>query len=609
LSSIVSKSDCCEITQVLVDGVSKRALEAVVELVYTGSHPVGHHGVSVEEVLEAGAALGLPLTAENVFGDPGKAIFEVAPSLEEQSHHARSREQSLKVSRALKPQGYQAPCIGDAVKQLATDHGGATMAPAGVLGTYVSEEVAGIKWDNTNQLDCKMNEKVVLQIQERNSVSFLPKRHSSSEKIPFQCNLCTFSTSMPSFLRLHVKKVHRQGCPPALICPHCGKGAAGYRGLQIHIAHTHKIKRTSGKGKNGQHAPKQNQQHSPSQQQIGAPVLREQIMKPPQQVGEPPYQNVKRQNVKRSQSVGASTRRSSKQLTRRSSTTKRASHHRSFDPCDFNSAVQVQQPGQLSNRFVQMSPGGPGEKQDTVQNRVEGKVSTKSVFRGYRKRIYQSYSCQLCVFSSTVRGDLVAHMAKVHGPGCPAPLICPECGHGAANKRGLKIHITSVHGKGRDEGSNEPGKEEKQSQSRNQVSSNEMGKSAFVGVERTDFEEYPNQGTPGEELSPLDTERRVKRQRKQLWMRCDPVGGDEFTYSYLKGNYYCDLCPFNCRSRVVLHKHMARVHDPCSPSPFTCPECGYAAATRRGMMMHVSRYHKIESQVHGVGEGEDGEQI
>ena len=295
----------------LVDGVSKAALEAAVELVYTGSLPIGHHGVSVEEVLEAGVTLGLPLTAENVFGDPGKAIFEVAPLLEEQSHHAGSLEQSLKVSRALKPQGYQAPCIGDAVRPLVTDHGGTTMAPAGVPGS---------------------------------SVSFTPKRHSPSEKIPLQCDLCTFSTSMPSFLRLHVERVHRQGCPPALICPHCGKGAAGNRGLQIHIAHTHKIYRTSGKGKNGHPALNQNQQHSPSQRHAGAPVLSQQMRKPPQQVGKPaPSQNknVKRPNVKRSKSVGASTRRSSKQSTRRSSTTKRASHSPSFDSCDIDSEVQV----------------------------------------------------------------------------------------------------------------------------------------------------------------------------------------------------------------------------------------------------------------------------
>ena len=182
----------------------------------------------------------------------------------------------------------------------------------------------------------------MLRTQATTSVSLLPKRHSSSGKIPLHCNLCNFSTSMPSFLRLHVEKVHRQGCPPALICPHCGRGAAGYRGLQIHIAHTHKIYRTSGKGKNGQLAPNQ-------KQQVGALVLREQMMKPPQQVGEPenpkipPSQNkdVKRQHVKRSMSVGASTRRSSKPPTRRSSTTKRTSHRRSSDSCDFISTVQV----------------------------------------------------------------------------------------------------------------------------------------------------------------------------------------------------------------------------------------------------------------------------
>ena len=141
-------------------------------------------------------------------------------------------------------------------------------------------------------------------------------------------------------------------------------------------------------------------------------------------------------------------------------------------------------------------------------------------------------------------------MAKVHGPGCPAPLICPQCGLGAANERGLKIHITSVHGKSQGEGSDESGKEVKQSQPKYQVDSDGMGKGAVVGVERADFEEYPNQGTPGEGLGLLDTGKRVKRQKKQPWMRCDPVGGDEFTYSYLMGNYYCEMCPFNCKSRV-----------------------------------------------------------
>ena len=47
------------------------------------------------------------------------------------------------------------------------------------------------------------------------------------------------------------------------------------------------------------------------------------------------------------------------------------------------------------------------EKQETVQDRTEGKDSTKSVYRGHRKRIFQSYSCHLCAFSSTVRvGEL-----------------------------------------------------------------------------------------------------------------------------------------------------------------------------------------------------------
>merc|ERR1719209_1530627 len=130
------------------------------------------------------------------------------------------------------------------------------------------------------------------------------------------------------------------------------------------------------------------------------------------------------------------------------------------------------------------------EKQENVQNRTEGKVSTKNVYHG--KRIFQSYSCHLCAFSTRIRVDLLAHKTKVHGPGCPAPLICPQCGLGTANAKGLKIHITSVHGKSRDEGSNESDKM-KQGQPKNQVNSDVMGnvkigQVAFVGVEGTDFE-------------------------------------------------------------------------------------------------------------------------
>ena len=315
----------------LVDGVSKRALEAVVELVYTGSHPVGHHGLSVEEVLEAGAALGLPLTAGNVFCDPGKAIFEVtAPSPEEQSYPAGFHEQSLKVSRALKPQDYQAPCIDSAVEQQVTDEEG--KLPAGVLGR--SEKVAGMEMNNA---DVQMNEKGVLPAQDTSSVSFLPKkRHSSFIRIPLQCDLCTFSTSAPSLLQIHVERVHRQGSPPALICPHCGKGAAGYRGLQIHMAHTHKIYRNGNKGKDGQHALNEQQQLQLSQQQ---PVQHQQQfcapVKPPQQMNHkmPPPLYVGNKNAKRSKSVGGS--------TRRSSTSMRSSYRRSSDSCDFTPTAQV----------------------------------------------------------------------------------------------------------------------------------------------------------------------------------------------------------------------------------------------------------------------------
>ena len=88
-----------DITQVLVDGISKSALEAAVELVYTGAHLVGRHGVSVEEVVEAGAALGLPFSAENVYSDSEKTIFEVTPA--EPCLHLGSLEHSSRVSKAL----------------------------------------------------------------------------------------------------------------------------------------------------------------------------------------------------------------------------------------------------------------------------------------------------------------------------------------------------------------------------------------------------------------------------------------------------------------------------------------------------------------------------
>ena len=152
-----------------------------------------------------------------------------------------------------------------------------------------------------------------------------------------------------------------------------------------------------------------------------------------------------------------------------------------------------------------------------------------------------------------LKGDLLAHVAKVHGPGCPAPLICHHCGLGAADAKGLKIHIASVHGESQDEGSNECDKI-KQSQPKNQVNSDavgnvKIGQVAFVGVEGKDLE-YPDQGASGERLDPLDTGKRAKRPKKQPWVRCDLVGGEEYTYSYLMGNYYCDLCPFNSKSRV-----------------------------------------------------------
>merc|ERR1719234_1623040 len=325
LNSIVNKLHCCGINQVLVDGISKSALEAAVELVYTGAHLVGRHGVSVEEVVEAGVALGLPFSAENIYTDSERTIFEVTPV--EPSLHLRPLEHSSEESKALEPQSNPVPYIGDAVKQLVTDHVGNSMIAAGVQGRNESEE-AGIEGNHAGQMP-----------QDTSRVSLLlEQKHSSSERIPLQCHLCTFSTLLPSFLRLHVNRVHKQGSPPALICPHCGKGAAGIRGLQIHIAHTHKIYR-SGKGKNRQHAQNQLQhQDAPSQQQFDAPALSEQVMKPPHPVVKqvkhksPPQQHVGNKHAKRSKSVGS--------YTRRSSTTKRIFHRKSSDSCDFPSSVQ-----------------------------------------------------------------------------------------------------------------------------------------------------------------------------------------------------------------------------------------------------------------------------
>ena len=94
--------------QVWVDGISKSALEAAVELAYTGAHLGGRHGVSLEEVVEAGAALGLPFSAENVYCDSEKTIFEVTPA--EPSLHLRSLEHSSRKSKVLEPQSHPAPC-------------------------------------------------------------------------------------------------------------------------------------------------------------------------------------------------------------------------------------------------------------------------------------------------------------------------------------------------------------------------------------------------------------------------------------------------------------------------------------------------------------------
>ena len=93
-----------DLTQVLVDGISKSALEAAVELVYTGAHLVGRHGVSVEEVVEAGVALGLPFSAENIYTDSERTIFEVTPV--EPSLHLRPLEHSSGVCKALEPQSH-----------------------------------------------------------------------------------------------------------------------------------------------------------------------------------------------------------------------------------------------------------------------------------------------------------------------------------------------------------------------------------------------------------------------------------------------------------------------------------------------------------------------
>merc|ERR1719234_3097532 len=149
LNSIVNKLHCCGINQVLVDGISKSALEAAVELVYTGAHIVGRHGVSVEEVVEAGTALGLPFSAENIYSDPERTIFEVTPV--EPSLHLGPLEHSSGVSKALEPQSNPAPYIDVAVKQLVIDHEGSSMSPVDVLGSNESEG-AGIEGNHTGQM-------------------------------------------------------------------------------------------------------------------------------------------------------------------------------------------------------------------------------------------------------------------------------------------------------------------------------------------------------------------------------------------------------------------------------------------------------------------------
>merc|ERR1719234_2456543 len=174
LNSIVNKLHCCGINQVLVDGISKSALEAAVELVYTGAHIVGRHGVSVEEVVEAGAALGLPFSAENIYGDSERTIFEVTPV--EPSLHLGPLEHSSGVSKALEPQSNPAPYIDVAVKQL--DLEGNSMIAAGVRGRNVGEE-AGIEGNHAGQMS-----------QDTSRVSLLLEQKHSSERIPLQCHLC-----------------------------------------------------------------------------------------------------------------------------------------------------------------------------------------------------------------------------------------------------------------------------------------------------------------------------------------------------------------------------------------------------------------------------------
>jgi len=70
MRSLVEDSVCCGDAQVLVDGVSSSAIQAVIGLVYVGKYKTGQ--VSVEEIVEAGIALGLPFTKESLIEEKEK---------------------------------------------------------------------------------------------------------------------------------------------------------------------------------------------------------------------------------------------------------------------------------------------------------------------------------------------------------------------------------------------------------------------------------------------------------------------------------------------------------------------------------------------------------
>ena len=461
----------------------------------------------MEEVLEAGAALGLPLSAENVFGDPGRTIFEATPF--------------VSVDRTIDSQGRPAAYFGDAVEQHVAEHESNPIITTCALGRRGIEEVemkmnsaslpiiGGLMSQETchflkqnvmsdpkmeeGRAEFKENEGRVVEGKMKKSDEQLNQNkgvRGAPYRVPFHCTLCTYSSSTPSILRRHVVNVHEKGSKTTLVCPQCGQGVNGYKGLQIHVAHSHKNwikvgKEGVAKGKIEQHA---GQHPQVSQEQL--------------QQQHAPFQPMPVQ-------------------------------HQEQSPCHL--LIEQLPSKQAVNNNI---PPLPGKRQTAKRSKSAGAQTRRSTTS---RKSHQRHNCHLCTFSSTVRGDLVAHVTKVHGSGYPDPPICSQCGLAAANSNSLRNHITSAHGIRYEERSDihlKGGEEMQQSID---------GKDKIANSEREDFD-YPDHGA-GRRPNPLDTGKRVQRLKKQYWVRCD-AAGDEYTYSYLKGSYYCDVCPFKSASRV-----------------------------------------------------------